>query len=113
MTEKVRRRRRKEASTYLLETWGISRTPKTLAKLAVIGGGPPMEYDGRIPLYTDEGMDVWAEAQLSEPVISTAEMKVARDAEGAEPTPSPRPAAAGAAGDSSPHLRTPRDPPFP
>ncbi len=94
MTEKVRRRRRKEASTYLLETWGISRTPKTLAKLAVIGGGPPMCYDGRIPLYPVDSLDAWARSILSPLVNSTAELKVARDAKGAEPTPSPRPAGA-------------------
>lgn len=77
-TLKLRRLRRIEASTYLLENWGISRTPKTLAKLATIGGGPPMEYDGRLPLYTEEGLDAWARNRLSVPVSSTAELTAAK-----------------------------------
>ena len=72
-TPKVPRLRRKAASEYLLREWGISRTPKTLAKLACVGGGPPIEYDGRIPLHTEEGLDAWARSQLSVPVSSTAE----------------------------------------
>lgn len=54
---KGRRLRRVEASHYLLNTWGISRTPKTLAKLAVTGGGPAYQKDGRFPLYTVESLD--------------------------------------------------------
>lgn len=77
-TLKLRRLRRIAASRYLLETWGISRTPKTLAKLATIGGGPPMEYDGRLPLYTEEGLDAWARNRLSAPVSSTAELTAAK-----------------------------------
>ena len=53
----VRRFRRVQASAYLKEVWGISRSPKTLAKLNVIGGGPLVEYDGRIPLYTEPNLD--------------------------------------------------------
>lgn len=71
----VKRMRRKAASAYLLDIWGISRTPKTLAKLAVIGGGPPFEKDGRIPLYTIPGIDDWAKSQLSPMVNSTAEFE--------------------------------------
>ncbi len=74
MIEKIRRLRRKEASRYLLEVWGMSRTPNTLAKLATIGGGPPFEKDGRFPLHTEEGLDEWARAQLSPVVRSTAEL---------------------------------------
>ena len=73
MIEKSRRLRRKEASTYLRDKWGIIRAPKTLAKLAVIGGGPPFEKDGRFPLHTEEGLDEWARSQLSPLVHSTAE----------------------------------------
>ena len=74
MIKKSRRLRRKEASTYLRDQWGITRTPNTLAKLAVIGGGPPFEKDGRIPLHTEEGLDEWARSQLSPVVRSTAEL---------------------------------------
>ena len=72
---KVRRLRRVEASNYLLETWGMSRTPKTLSKLAVIGGGPRFRRDGRIPLYETAALDEWARAQLSKSVHSTAELR--------------------------------------
>lgn len=74
MIAKTRRLRRKEASAYLIDEWGISRTPASLAKLATIGGGPAFEKDGRIPLYTDEWLDIWARSQLSPLVHSTAEL---------------------------------------
>ena len=73
--QKVRRLNRREASKYLLEEWGISRTPKTLAKLAVSGDGPMFEKDGRIPLHTEEMLDDFARKQLSPPVFSTSELK--------------------------------------
>ena len=74
MIKKTRRLRRKEASAYLLDEWGISRTPKTLAKLATTGGGPPFEKDGRFPLYTPPVLDAWARSKLSSLVDSTAEL---------------------------------------
>lgn len=85
MIEKIQRLRRSEASVYLGREWGITRSPKTLAKLAVIGGGPVFEKDGRTPLYLPEGLDAWARAQLSPPVTSTAELAAirARQAEAA------------------------------
>jgi hypothetical protein len=72
----TKRYRRADASEYLLEAWGISRTPKTLAKEAVNGGGPVMEYDGRIPLYTTNSLDEYATRALSAPVKSTAELRM-------------------------------------
>lgn len=71
---KRRRLRRVEASHYLLNTWGISRTLKTLAKLAVTGGGPAYQKDGRFPLYTIESLDDWVASQLSPTVTSTAQL---------------------------------------
>ena len=68
-----KRHRRKAASAYLLEEHGISRKPSTLAKLAVIGGGPVMVYDGSIPLYPEDGLDAYAQMVLSAPVRSTSE----------------------------------------
>ena len=41
--------RRKAASQYLEETWGVNRAPSTLAKYAVIGGGPTFRRAGRVP----------------------------------------------------------------
>ena len=72
---KIRRLSRAEASDYLRNIWGINRTPKTLAKLAVIGGGPPFRKDGRFPLHEPDGLDEWAREQLTESVRSTAELR--------------------------------------
>jgi hypothetical protein len=80
----VKRHRRSGASQYLMEVWGISRTSKTLAKLAVTGGGPKIEYDGRIPTYTEPGLDAFAESVLSPPVGSTAELASIRAQEAGE-----------------------------
>ena len=57
--------RRTEASQYLLEVHGVATAPATLAKLAVVGGGPEYELWGRLPYYPTEGLDRWAEARLS------------------------------------------------
>ena len=65
--------RRKAASDYLRETHGLERAPSTLAKLAVIGGGPIFRHAGRIPLYSPEDLDAWAESLLSAPMRSTSE----------------------------------------
>jgi hypothetical protein len=46
-----RRVRRKEAARYLADVWGIPTSPKTLAKLALTGGGPSYRKAGRFPLY--------------------------------------------------------------
>jgi hypothetical protein len=72
----ARRLRRADASTYLKETWGLSYGTKTLAKLATVGGGPPMEYAGRIPLYpVEDGLDAWALAKIEPRVNSTSERR--------------------------------------
>jgi hypothetical protein len=65
--------RRKAASHYLLETHGLERAPSTLAKLAVIGGGPTFRRAGRVPLYSPEDLDAWAESLLGPPMRSTSE----------------------------------------
>jgi len=73
--QKLKRLRRKEASRYLKEHWGIDRAPSTLAKLATLGGGPPFQKAGRIPLYSTQALDEWANAMLSPPVSSTSELR--------------------------------------
>jgi hypothetical protein len=65
--------RRKEASKYLKETWGLDRAPSTLAKLAVIGGGPIFRRAGRFPLYSTDDLDEFATSLLSPPMRSTSE----------------------------------------
>jgi len=68
--------RRKDASKYLSEKWGIPRSPRTLAKIACVSSdGPPMVYAGRIPLYPIDGLDEYAKGQLSLPVRSTSAIR--------------------------------------
>src|SRR5262249_9384548 len=65
--------RRKAASHYLCETHGLERAPSTLAKLAVIGGGPIFPRANPIPLHSTDHLDAWAESLLSAPMRSTSE----------------------------------------
>ncbi|WP_244598156.1 hypothetical protein [Pseudohoeflea suaedae] len=67
------RMRRTEVPAYMMEKHGIPLAVATLNKLASIGGGPVMQYAGRIPLYRPEDLDTWANEYLSKPVHSTAE----------------------------------------
>lgn len=60
---KKRRLRRVEASEYLSVVHNISRTPKTLAKLASTGSGPEFEKIGATPFYAPEKIDAWVEKQ--------------------------------------------------
>ena len=66
--------RRNQAAEYLKERYGQG-SPRTLAKLASIGGGPEMVYAGRIPLYTPDALDAYALSKLSGPVRSTSERR--------------------------------------
>lgn len=59
---------RTAAADYLLNTWGIKRSPQTLAKLVVTGGGPLYRKAGRTPLYAHEDLDRWAAELLGEPL---------------------------------------------
>lgn len=68
------RLRRSAASVYLLERWGISRAPGTLAKLAVSDGrGPRFQKDGRVPLYPLDELDKWAASILGPLQASTSD----------------------------------------
>jgi hypothetical protein len=65
--------RRKPAAQYLREHWGLPCSHNTLAKLAVIGGGPMYRRAGRIPLYSIEDLDRYAEEKLGKQVCSTSD----------------------------------------
>jgi hypothetical protein len=65
--------RRKAAAEYLCEVHGVERAPTTLAKLAVVGGGPAFRRIGRVPLYAPEDLDEWVASKLSAPMHSTSE----------------------------------------
>jgi hypothetical protein len=66
--------RRLDAAKHITDTWGIPTSHKTLAKLAVIGGGPKFRKAGRIPLYDPSNLDEWAQSKLSPLVASTSEL---------------------------------------
>jgi hypothetical protein len=67
------RLRRSDVPNYLASKHGIDIAVSTLAKMATVGGGPAMQYSGRIPLYHIQDLDAWAEARLSKAVRSTSE----------------------------------------
>jgi hypothetical protein len=69
-----RRYRRKEAAEYLEAHHGVKRAPATLAKLAVIGGGPRFYKAGaRTVLYDADELDRWAVELLGRPLSSTSD----------------------------------------
>ena len=71
--------RRKEAARYLSEKRGLPVAPQTLAKLAVVGGGPAFRKFGRFPLYDVSDLNDWADAQLGPPRRSTSDAKAATE----------------------------------
>ena len=74
MIDSTRPLTRREASTYLFERYGIKRSPNTLAKYAVIGGGPTYRKAGCAALYQSTDLDEWAAEITSQPVRSTSEL---------------------------------------
>jgi hypothetical protein len=64
--------RRADAARYIRETHGVPCAPTTLAKYAVLGGGPVFRRVGRIPIYSRDDLDTWARSRISEPVNSTS-----------------------------------------
>jgi hypothetical protein len=67
--------RRTDAAKYIEEKWGAKYSPKTLAKLAVIGGGPKFRKVGRIPFYESSHLDEWICSKISNLVSSTSELE--------------------------------------
>src|SRR5262249_24522404 len=54
--------RRAEAAKYVVETYNVLWSHKTLAKLACVrSDGPPFRLAGRTPLYPISGLDAWAQ----------------------------------------------------
>jgi hypothetical protein len=64
--------RRTEAAQYIKDHFGYPCSPRTLAKYAVIGGGPRFRKAGRYPLYHPDDLDCWVSDKLSDPVTSTS-----------------------------------------
>jgi hypothetical protein len=65
--------RRAEAALYVKDSWGIPLSYRTLAKLAVVGGGPEFRKAGRFPLYEPADLDAWAKAKLGPKQRSTSD----------------------------------------
>ncbi len=59
--------RRKAASQYLLNTFGLRYAPQTLSKYAIKGTGPTFYYVDMIPYYKTEDLNVWAVAKATAP----------------------------------------------
>jgi hypothetical protein len=56
---------RPAAAEYLRARWGLRCSAATLAKLAVLGGGPEYRKAGRFPVYEIAALDAYAKAKLS------------------------------------------------
>ncbi|HEY8136191.1 MAG TPA: hypothetical protein VIF61_00025 [Methylocystis sp.] len=69
--------RRKPAGEYLKTKFGFG-SEKTLAKLAVVGGGPPFRKAGPAVLYDPKDLDAWALAKIGAPRRSTSEREAAK-----------------------------------
>jgi hypothetical protein len=68
----VRYLRRAEAATYVQSSYGFPCSPRWLAKLAVIGGGPVFRKAGKTPLYAPGDLDSWAAQRIGAPRRSTS-----------------------------------------
>jgi hypothetical protein len=68
----VRYLSRAEAAEFLSER-GYKTAPATLAKRAVVGGGPPFVSWGRKPLYDPESLLEWAQRRCTGPRRSTSD----------------------------------------
>ena len=64
--------RRDVAAAYLKSRYGFG-AARTLAKLATVGGGPPMFHAGRMVLYRKADLDEWAASKIGPSQKSTSE----------------------------------------
>lgn len=65
--------RREQAAEYLRAKYGFG-SPKTLAKLACVGGGPAFRKIGaRMVVYSPQALDQWALSRLSKELRSTSD----------------------------------------
>ena len=66
--------RRIEAATFVREKWAMPCSPKWLAKLAVVGGGPIYRKAGRYPIYLQSDLDAWAQSRIGAPQRSSSDL---------------------------------------
>jgi len=67
---------RTQAAEYC-RSKGFPVAAASLAKYAVVGGGPDFTKFGRKPLYPQDSVDAWIEGRLSKRVGSTSELEAA------------------------------------
>lgn len=68
--------RRKQAGEYLKSRYGFG-SERTLAKLAVLGGGPEFRKAGSVVLYEPAKLDEWAISKIGAPRLSTSDREAA------------------------------------
>jgi len=62
------------AAVEWLAAHGVTRSPLTMRKLRVTGGGPSFRrLGGGRPYYTEDALVAWIESRLSPPYASTSE----------------------------------------
>ena len=66
--------RRAQAAKYVVDTYNVPCSPKTLAKLACVSSEGPPFHAGRFPLYPISGLDAWAKKKIGPLVRSTSEV---------------------------------------
>ena len=71
--------RRAQAAEYIVETYNVPCSPKTLAKLACVSSEGPPFHAGRFPLYPVSGLDAWAKKKIGRLVRSTSEASATRN----------------------------------
>jgi hypothetical protein len=66
--------RRADAAAYVTNRFGFPCSRQWLAKLAVIGGGPPFRKAGRFPIYKPDDLDAWACSRIGPAMSSTSDV---------------------------------------
>jgi hypothetical protein len=64
---------RNKAAEYITSIWGVPCSPKTLAKLASVGGGPEFRKGQRAALYEPAALDAWVQSRISSPLRRASE----------------------------------------
>jgi hypothetical protein len=64
---------RADAAQYLRDKFGLRCAKQTLAKLAVVGGGPKYRLAGRTPIYEPADLDEFAMSKIGKPRFSSSD----------------------------------------
>ena len=62
--EEYRYHRRAAVPDVLHRALGVTVKGSTLAKMASLGSGPPVEYFGRIPVYREDRLISWGRSRI-------------------------------------------------